>query len=140
MNREAIEANARRRIRPGLLAAALAFLPWTAEAQRNDSLWNGVLVGAAAGTVLGATVVGPLISDCSECSGFNVPLTFAVVGAGAGAALGAGIDALLLPSCEERAPARPRSASESVTTDRKACARAGGVDPFLSQISPRFAN
>src|SRR5688572_8828044 len=82
-------------IRLGLFAAVLVCLPATAGAQRNDSLWNGAVVGAAAGAVLGATVVAGRISDCSECSGFNVPLTFAVIGAGAGVAIGVGIDALL---------------------------------------------
>ena len=60
---------------------------------RPDSLWNGVLIGATAGAIIGAA--GSLaISDCSECSGFNVPLTFGVLGAGAGAGIGAVIDAL----------------------------------------------
>lgn len=61
--------------------------------RRKDSLWNGVLVGAGVGAVLGA-FVGNAILDCSECSGFNVPLTFGVLGAGVGAGIGAGVDAL----------------------------------------------
>ena len=61
--------------------------------RRSDSLWNGVLIGAGVGAVLGA-VIGHAISDCSECSGFYVPLTFGVVGAGVGAGVGAAIDAV----------------------------------------------
>jgi uncharacterized protein YcfJ len=59
---------------------------------RKDSLWNGVIVGAGLGALVG-TLVSFAVSDCSECSGFNVPLTFGVLGAGAGAGIGAGIDA-----------------------------------------------
>jgi len=59
---------------------------------RSDSLWNGTLVGAGLGAILGA-LGGVAFLGCSECSGFNVPLTFGVLGAGAGAAIGAGIDA-----------------------------------------------
>ena len=71
--------------------------------QRRDSLWNGVLVGAGLGALVG--IAGsPLISDCSECSGFNVPLTFGVLGAGIGAGVGAGIDAMR----NSNAPHRPR--------------------------------
>jgi hypothetical protein len=61
--------------------------------RRRDSLWNGVIIGAGLGAIAGA-VSGTAIADCSECAGFNVPLTFGVLGAGIGAALGAGIDAL----------------------------------------------
>ncbi len=60
--------------------------------RRKDSLWNGVLIGAGLGALVGA-LVGSAVLDCSECSGFNVPLTFGVLGAGAGAGIGAGIDA-----------------------------------------------
>jgi hypothetical protein len=59
---------------------------------RRDSLWNGTLIGAGLGALLGA-LGGAAVLECSECSGFNVPLTFGVLGAGAGAAIGAGIDA-----------------------------------------------
>jgi hypothetical protein len=59
---------------------------------RKDSLWNGVIIGAGLGAFVG-TLVSFAVSDCSECSGFNVPLTFGVLGAGAGAGIGAGIDA-----------------------------------------------
>jgi hypothetical protein len=59
---------------------------------RKDSLWNGVIIGAGLGALVG-TLVSFAVSDCSECSGFNVPLTFGVLGAGAGAGIGAGIDA-----------------------------------------------
>jgi hypothetical protein len=62
-------------------------------APRRDSLWNGTLVGAGLGALLGS-VAGITLLDCSECAGFNVPLTFGVLGAGVGAGLGAGIDAL----------------------------------------------
>ncbi len=65
----------------------------TSHKRRSDSLWNGVLIGAGVGAVLGA-VIGHAISDCSECSGFYVPLTFGVVGAGVGAGVGAAIDAV----------------------------------------------
>ena len=70
--------------------------------RRKDSLWNGVIVGAGLGALVG---IGgsPLISDCSECAGFNVPLTFGVLGAGIGAAVGAGIDAMR----NTNAPHRP---------------------------------
>jgi hypothetical protein len=71
--------------------------------RRRDSLWNGVIVGAGLGALVG--VAGsPLISDCSECAGFNVPLTFGVLGAGVGAAVGAGFDALR----HTKAPHPPR--------------------------------
>ena len=60
--------------------------------RRKDSLWNGVIIGAGLGALVGA-VVGAAVLDCSECAGFNVPLTFGVLGAGAGAGIGAGIDA-----------------------------------------------
>ena len=47
--------------------------------RRRDSLWNGVIVGAGLGALVG--IAGsPLISDCSECAGFNVPLTFGGTG------------------------------------------------------------
>jgi hypothetical protein len=63
------------------------------EPHRKDSLWNGVIIGAAVGAMVGS--FGSFaISDCSECSGFNVPLTFGVVGAGIGIGIGAGLDAL----------------------------------------------
>ena len=60
---------------------------------RKDSLWNGTLVGAGLGAVLGA-LGGVALIECTECAGFNVPLTFGVLGAGVGAGIGAGIDAL----------------------------------------------
>lgn len=63
-----------------------------AKQHRKDSLWNGVIIGAGLGALVG-TLVSFAVSDCSECSGFNVPLTFGVLGAGAGAGIGAGIDA-----------------------------------------------
>jgi len=61
---------------------------------RKDPLWNGVLIGAGLGALIGA-FAGDAAFECSECTGFNVPLTFGVIGAGAGAAIGAGFDALL---------------------------------------------
>ena len=74
----------------------------TVLSRRRDSLWNGVIVGAGLGALVG--IAGsPLISDCSECAGFNVPLTFGVLGAGIGAAVGAGIDAMR----NTNAPHRP---------------------------------
>lgn len=85
-------------------ASRLAFPPVDHQTvrQRKDSLWNGALVGAGLGALVG--IAGsPLISDCSECSGFNVPLTFGVLGAGIGAGVGAGIDALR----NSKAPHRP---------------------------------
>ena len=60
--------------------------------RRKDPLWNGVIIGAGLGALVGA-LIGSSVLECSECSGFNVPLTFGVLGAGAGAAIGAGIDA-----------------------------------------------
>ena len=85
----------------GRLALAPAEQP-TALPSRKDSLWNGVIIGAGLGALVGAAG-SPVISDCSECSGFNVPLTFGVLGAGIGAAVGAGIDALR----STNAPHRP---------------------------------
>ena len=43
---------------------------------------------------MGGAFGGLTLIDCSECAGFNVPLTFGVVGAGVGAAIGAVIDTL----------------------------------------------
>ena len=60
---------------------------------RKDPLWNGMLIGAGLGALIGA-FVGDAAFECSECTGFNVPLTFGVIGAGAGAVIGAGFDAL----------------------------------------------
>jgi hypothetical protein len=60
---------------------------------RKDPLWNGMLIGAGLGALIGA-FAGDAAFECSECTGFNVPLTFGVIGAGAGAAIGAGFDAL----------------------------------------------
>jgi hypothetical protein len=77
---------------PVLAAAANASPPGTSQ-PRRDSLWNGVLVGAGLGAVLGG-FAGSAALQCSECAGFNVPLAFGAIGAGAGAAIGAGIDAL----------------------------------------------
>jgi len=59
---------------------------------RNDSKWNGALIGAGLGALAGA-FFGSAAIECSECAGFNVPVTFGVIGAGAGAAIGVGIDA-----------------------------------------------
>jgi hypothetical protein len=78
--------------------SALTNLKWSkaigqSSQPRRDSLWNGALAGAGIGAILGA-LGGLAISDCNECSGFNVPLTFGVLGAAAGAGLGAGFDAL----------------------------------------------
>jgi hypothetical protein len=61
---------------------------------RKDPLWNGIVIGAGLGALIGA-FAGDAAFECSECTGFNVPLTFGVIGAGAGAAIGAGVDALL---------------------------------------------
>ena len=69
--------------------------------RRADRLWNGVLIGAGLGAISGV-VVGSAIVECSECAGFNVPLTFGALGGGIGGALGALIDA---------AHARPQIAS-----------------------------
>ena len=64
------------------------------QSPRKDSLWNGVVAGAAVGAIIGA-FGGHLLLDCDGCSaGFNVPLTFGALGAGVGAGIGAGIDAL----------------------------------------------
>jgi hypothetical protein len=61
--------------------------------QRRDNLWNGVVIGAGLGAIAGA-LGGVMATDCSECAGFNVPLTFGVLGAAAGAGIGAAVDAL----------------------------------------------
>lgn len=61
--------------------------------QRRDPLWNGVAIGAGLGALAGA-LGGATAIPCSECAGFNVPLTFGVLGAAAGAGIGAAIDAL----------------------------------------------
>jgi hypothetical protein len=53
----------------------------SSQPRRRDSLWNGVIIGAGLGAIAGA-VSGTAIADCSECAGFNVPLTFGVLGAG----------------------------------------------------------
>jgi hypothetical protein len=60
---------------------------------RRDPLWNGAVIGAGLGAIAGA-LGGATAIECSECAGFNVPLTFGVLGAAAGAGLGAAIDAL----------------------------------------------
>jgi hypothetical protein len=75
---------------------------------RRDTLWNGAAIGAGLGAIAGA-LAGAAALECSECAGFNVPVTFGVLGAAAGAGIGAGIDALLH---------RPRAATGS-TTDRR---------------------
>ena len=63
------------------------------QSAQKDSLWNGAILGGVVGAMLGS--FGSFaIMDCSECAGFNVPLTFGVIGAGAGIAIGAGLDAL----------------------------------------------
>ena len=59
---------------------------------RQDSLWNGTLVGMGLGALVGA-FAGNAWLESSASAGFNVPLTFGVAGAGAGAAIGALIDA-----------------------------------------------
>ena len=91
---KSVDAHARRC--PSSLLNPLAWLaptiPRRRKQHRKDSLWNGVIIGAGLGALVG-TLVSFAVSDCSECSGFNVPLTFGVLGAGAGAGIGAGIDA-----------------------------------------------
>ena len=59
---------------------------------RRDSLWNGTLLGAGLGAILGV-LGGAAIVECSECAGFNVPVTFGALGAGVGAGIGAAVDA-----------------------------------------------
>jgi hypothetical protein len=98
-------------MRTVLLASCLSLLPDVATAQtappaapsaraaqppaaRKDSKWNGAIIGAGLGAIAGA-LIGSAIIECSECAGFNVPLTFGVIGAGAGAGIGVGIDSLL---------------------------------------------
>lgn len=66
----------------------------TPKQRARDSLWNGVIAGAAVGALAGAFTGLVASDDCSECPGFNVPLTIGVVGAGIGIGIGAGIDAL----------------------------------------------
>src|SRR6185436_4093586 len=67
--------------------------PAQSQPHRKDSLWNGVILGAAVGAMLGS-FSSLAVTDCSECAGFNVPLTFGVIGAGVGIGIGAGLDAL----------------------------------------------
>ena len=67
--------------------------PGQSQPQPKDSLWNGVILGAAVGAMVGS-FSSLAITDCSECAGFNVPLTFGVIGAGVGIGIGAGLDAL----------------------------------------------
>jgi hypothetical protein len=71
-----------------------AGLPAQSQTVPKDSKWNGVLVGAGLGAIVGA-FIGSAAIESSAVAGFNVPLTFGVIGAGAGAAIGAGIDASL---------------------------------------------
>jgi hypothetical protein len=103
-------------VRTVILTSCLSMLPAVAAAQtaqpaassarapqpsspRKDSKWNGAIIGAGLGAIAGA-LIGSAIIECSECAGFNVPLTFGVIGAGAGAGIGVGIDSLL----HQRAP------------------------------------
>ena len=76
---------------------------------RRDPLWNGVLIGAGLGALVGA-FAGSGAIECHECAGFNVPLTFGVVGAGAGAAIGAGVDALRHSGSKAQVPVRRKPA------------------------------
>lgn len=98
-------------VRAILLTLALIAVPEVALASqgggRGDSLWNGILIGAGAGAVVGA-LVGHAISDCSECSGFYVPLTFGVLGAGVGAGVGAAVDAARHQRSMSAVARRPR--------------------------------
>ena len=76
------------------IRAAVESLPGSVMvSQRRDTLWNGVVIGAGLGAIAGA-LGGVTAIDCSECAGFNVPLTFGVLGAAAGAGIGAAVDAL----------------------------------------------
>jgi hypothetical protein len=61
---------------------------------QRDSLWNGALVGAGLGAMVGVAVGISQDDRCRGCAGFNMPLTYGVVSAGIGAAIGAGVDAL----------------------------------------------
>ena len=89
-------------------AAAAEFSPGSLRvSQRRDTLWNGVAIGAGLGALAGA-LGGATAIECSECAGFNVPLTFGGLGAAAGAGIGAALDAL------RHAPAATRA-----TTDRR---------------------
>ena len=87
--------------------------------RRRDSLWNGALVGAGLGAIAGV-LTGEAIVECSECAGFNVPLTFGVVGAGAGAAIGAGIDAALHDRSMSPQPVRLRRVAVAPVFGRRA--------------------
>jgi hypothetical protein len=73
---------------------------------RRDSLWNGTLLGAGLGALSGA-LGGVAIVECSECAGFNVPLTFGVLGAGVGAGIGAAVDAARHQQSASPGRARP---------------------------------
>jgi hypothetical protein len=86
------------------LREMLAVREMQSQPRRRDSLWNGALIGAGLGAVAGLLSGGAIV-ECSECAGFNVPLTFGLLGAAAGAGLGAGIDALHATSVSARQPA-----------------------------------
>lgn len=91
----AVDANPTPAVREGgpIRAAAAAFPPGSLPfSQRRDTLWNGIAIGAGLGALAGA-LGGATAIECSECAGFNVPLTFGVLGAAAGAGIGAAIDA-----------------------------------------------
>jgi hypothetical protein len=75
---------------------------------RHDTLRNGVLMGAAAGALVGFAAGAALCIDCAA-EGFYAPGAFAALGAGIGAGLGAGIDALMNTHATKRGwPRRER--------------------------------
>jgi hypothetical protein len=101
--------------------------PIQAMPQRGtDSLWNGTLVGAGLGAVLGA-LGGVAVIECSECAGFNVPLTFGVIGAGVGAGIGAGIDALRHQRSPTSRVSRPRRVTVAPIVGRHLRAVVGSI-------------
>ena len=65
------------------------------------------MIGAGLGAIAGA-LGGTMAIECSECAGFNVPLTFGVLGAAAGAGIGAAIDGLRQARPTTAADRRPR--------------------------------
>jgi hypothetical protein len=64
------------------------------QTRQRDSLWNGVLVGAALGAMTGVAIGVAQDNGCEGCTGFNTPLTYGVLFGGIGAGIGAGVDAI----------------------------------------------
>jgi hypothetical protein len=61
---------------------------------RRDSLWNGAIVGAGTGAMLGLAFGVSREDACRACAGFNQPLAYGALFAAVGAGVGAGVDAM----------------------------------------------